>query len=518
VKQVIVSLDNDPGKPKHEATERALELLRTSRDIKGYVIDPPALSPHKDIDEYWKAKGLPAVKALVAAPLTDAEYTAGRILARYDIKQAIEYDRAKEELLTFADNDFLDYSESSRVIDLTVSALNISRDTISEELTALHSKRSREKERDIYATLERNISGALRDGDVYKVRGLVEDARSAVDQLSAGNVFPEPFGPDTYTEHLRKKDSAGYRTGYPTLDTLVRIRPGAVTLIGGRPGHGKTSFMLNLLVNMLRNNEYKGKTLFFFTYEEPAGDLATKIINRLAGVTIDAPRNTDAIEAYFRKYSAGNGDRGELNSAYVEFSQYVKSKRLYLVNEPYNAEALTAHLSALAGKYEIGPVFIDYMQKVNAKDRGYASRQVEIQHVSNMILNESAIRCNLPIIAGAQLNRTADVEEALSLDQFREAGDLEQDANTALFVWNKKREYRQLKEITEDIAATDKKKDAAREKLALMGEYGDSAIPFNVHVMKNRGGPDSDTVEMVFNAPVLTITEKGKASEDNSGF
>jgi len=189
------------------------------------------------------------------------------------------------------------------------------------------------------------------------------------------------------------------------------------------------------------------------------------------------------------------------------------------VNKSYTAEDLTAHITALASKYDMGPVFLDYIQKIRPGKAGdHYSRQTEVQYVSNLILNDGAIRNNIPIVSGAQLNRDADIEEALSLDQFREAGDLEQDANTALFVWNKAKEYKQLKAIVEDSSATDKKIKAAQAKLSSMGNgYGGGCIPFNVHIMKNRGaGGEGEQVEMTFNGPILRITENAQNTPEPS--
>jgi hypothetical protein len=70
----------------------------------------------------------------------------------------------------------------------------------------------------------------------------------------------------------------------------------------------------------------------------------------------------------------------------------------------------------------------------------------------------------------------------------------------------------------------EKKKSAYKKVFEGMGQdpedmkVDNHAIPFNVHVMKNRGAPEGDKVEMVFNAPVLSIAEKDKSAGYYSGF
>ena len=508
VKRVIISLDND-AVPKHDATLKALEAIRKTRKIKGYVIDPTSMTPNKDLDEVYRAEGIEKVRKLIESPLTDAEYTARRIMAKHDISQAIEYDKAKEELFTYADNDYLDFTEATRVIDFTRTALNIPPEVIEGEISAIHSKRNREEEQAVYTTLARDLSKAESIADARK---LIKEAQEDGARLSAGDTFPPPFDGDRLKAFLQEKKDrgAGYKTGYPSLDGKgIRIRPGAITLIGGRPGHGKTTFMLNMLVNMLRDEEYRKKSFFFFTYEEPAGDLTVKIINLLAGKVLDEYRNTDAIEEYLQQ---GKTTSPELNKAHDEFKTYVKSGQLYIVNEAYTAEALTAHISTLADRYDMGPVFLDYIQKIRPGKAGdHYSRQTEVQYVSNLLLNEGAIRNNVPIVSGAQLNREAVTEEDLSLEQFREAGDLEQDANTALFVWNKQKEKRQLERAVEDPNISTTKRTKLQAKLDAMNsmEYDRGDVPLNVHIMKNRGGGGEGVRgELIFNGPTLKIIEQ----------
>lgn len=62
-KNVIISFDNDEVGPKN--TEDAVRLLIEESEITPYVLDPKALSPHKDPDEFIRANGVEAFKALI---------------------------------------------------------------------------------------------------------------------------------------------------------------------------------------------------------------------------------------------------------------------------------------------------------------------------------------------------------------------------------------------------------------------------------------------------------------------
>jgi twinkle protein len=49
----------------------------------------------------------------------------------------------------------------------------------------------------------------------------------------------------------------GASTGWPGLDAYYTVRPGEWTLITGIPGHGKSSFLDNLIVNLARDKDWK---------------------------------------------------------------------------------------------------------------------------------------------------------------------------------------------------------------------------------------------------------------------
>lgn len=95
------------------------------------------------------------------------------------------------------------------------------------------------------------------------------------------------------------KTREGLLTEYAKLDNYVSIPPAAITLVAGRPGHGKTTFMLNLLLNMIR--KYPDQNFYFFSYEEAPSQIATKIIQILCGYNrwnINQPLK--ALQAYLR--------------------------------------------------------------------------------------------------------------------------------------------------------------------------------------------------------------------------
>jgi len=87
-------------------------------------------------------------------------------------------------------------------------------------------------------------------------------------------------------------------------------------------------------------------------------------------------------------------------------------------------------------KKKVAAVFIDYVQKLTTEEER-VNRQQEIQKICQTLLSTALDkRAGTSIILGAQVNRNVTSFEELTLDKMREAGDIEQDANLVLGIWN----------------------------------------------------------------------------------
>ena len=241
---------------------------------------------------------------------------------------------------------------------------------------------------------------------------------------------------------------------------------------------------------------YEDKAFFFFSYEQTRKQIGLWVLNILSGCVLNENRkeqNLDFLEAYLR---GGGTGKPSIETGKERFRGFKKDKRVWLIDEPYFVDDLTDTLAYLSERHNVGAVFIDYIQKVKVRG-GYQSRQVEIQKVSERIL-ESAKSLSFPVVLGAQLGRPSKVqsykmENIVRIDNIREAGDIEQDANLMLGLWN---EYKAKEERD--------KKDNSIERVA------NDPIELTVKILKNRGGATGDKISLDFNRPVLTITDQRK--------
>ena len=187
------------------------------------------------------------------------------------------------------------------------------------------------------------------------------------------------------------------------MDELARLPQGAITLVAGRPGQGKTTLLLNLLANLLKAQP--GRRFFFFSYEEAKSWLALKLIMAMAGKVLSPGFNLEAYLHYMRDKRATEPDR-QIETAVKLFEEWTASGRLWISDRRLPAEDLAATIGYLAQRGEVGAVLVDYIQKIPLSRPGKDQRYVEIKRVSDLIL-EQAVRNSLPIILGAQLGRAS---------------------------------------------------------------------------------------------------------------
>lgn len=165
------------------------------------------------------------------------------------------------------------------------------------------------------------------------------------------------------------------------------------------------------------------------------------------------------------------------------YDDLVKKGRLMIVDEPYTVQELAKIIKTLKLTVPLGAIFIDYVQKIKNKEKS-ATRQLELQKTSAAIL-EIAMSCSTPIILGAQLGRDSQSRNKVRLENLRECGDLEQDAQVVLGIFNPSME------------------DAQAEGKPLT----DREIDLDITALKNRNGIANKTISLKFDRPLLKIKE-----------
>jgi len=470
-KVFILALDNDAG--GITGTERALGLLQ-ERGLRAYVLTLPA---GNDPDGLIKAKGPGAFTELLRNPQSGARWKAGRILAKHDIQTDKGRDLALDEALAYEDG-LTDPIESDYFLDEITRGLGITLEHLEHRLKTYKEKRARTELRKGYQALLKEGSDMLQEGRLEDLRETLERKAGEL-RAQAVTKRPEPYTLEKFLADIRQA-RPGLKTGYKSLDEIFLIPQDAITIIAGRPAHGKTTLLMNLLLSMAK--AYPERSFLFYSYEESRTEIVKKLLNILSGEIIDKSFNLTQLEAYLK---GGHTDRLGIETGKLKYKDLTESGRVWIIDEPLFVDELMDSLAYFRERRDIGAVFIDYIQKIKIKGR-YATRQLELQKVSERIL-EAAKGLSVPIIMGAQLGRDKERSDKVRLDNLREAGDIEQDANLVLGLYN---------------PAMEKAQDEG-------GTIAGDEVELKVTVLKNRNGPVNYERTLIFNRPLWTIKDKG---------
>jgi replicative DNA helicase len=252
----------------------------------------------------------------------------------------------------------------------------------------------------------------------------------------------------------RTDDIFGVPTGFIDLDRLLGgLQPSDFIIVAGRPGMGKTAFMLSAAKNAAQTHK---KHVAIFSLEMSNDQLVQRLISQETGIDSHRLRtgrlNEDEWPVFTHAIEVLNDTHIFLDDTpgLTPLQMRTKCRRLHL-------------------EFRLDLIILDYLQLMSSGMRS-ENRVQEVSHISrNMKI--LARELNVPVLAAAQLSRAieqrADKEPQLS--DLRESGSLEQDSDIVMFIHRP--------EMYE--------KDALKQNLA------------QIKIAKHRNGPVG-SIELVF--------------------
>ncbi|MBE6643917.1 MAG: replicative DNA helicase, partial [Ruminococcaceae bacterium] len=243
----------------------------------------------------------------------------------------------------------------------------------------------------------------------------------------------------------------GSKTGFSGLDRmLIQMGKGDLVIVGARPGMGKTSFAMNIAVNVAKQK----KAVAIFSLEMSGEQLVTRILSSEALVDSSKLR-TGQLKTEDWDNLAGVISSLSGCDIYIDDTSAITSAEMK---------------SKLRRINNLGLVVIDYiglMQSTSNTD----NRAQQVGEISRN-LKIMAKDFGIPIVCCAQLNRGTESRagdaKKPTLADLRDSGSIEQDADIVLFL------YRD--EYYKDISGSDSQ------------GAQDSANTAEVIIAKNRHG------------------------------
>jgi len=484
-KSFTLCLDTEPGKEEEMAKRltSAIEVILGEGVNRVYIVTLPDLGGGKtDPDSLIKESGVEAFREAIRGALPYYEYNLQETLSKYgkiEEERGLkpkDIDSLLDEVVETA-SQIPDATDRDRYKKLftsleAIKGLGISEESLSITVDRLTSTRDKEAQAKEFKKLLSEATQLQDKGETDKALELLDSKVKEVKIIGAKELLPPPMSFTTLLDEIATLPPA-HKTGYSSLDSFIGFTPGAITLIAGRPSHGKTTFMFNLLLQM--SNFYKDESFYFFTYEEPVKNISVKLLNRLINTDLSGyfreirelpkPTNYEFIKHYIR---ARRTDIRQIEDGKRLLQELIDSKRITVIDRNYSVEQLSSLIAYLNKRERIGALFIDYIQRMNT-ERKTQDKRTEIAHISDSVL-QIAKQSGLPIILGAQLNRATDTKGGKpKLENLKEAGNLEEDANTVISVYCRARE----EEETESGEQSSKLREVELEIKTLKNREGE---------------------------------------------
>lgn len=212
-----------------------------------------------------------------------------------------------------------------------------------------------------------------------------------------------------------EKKSYDFYTGFFDLDALTDgLHQGELTVIGARPGVGKTTFSLQIAEKLANKN----KEVTYVSLEMSEIQIIQKLLSKRTMINSRKIRNGDLTEEEIEK----------LATACTEVSQLP----INILTKANSIQQIEIEARRMKNKNKLDLLVIDYLQLVRNVGN-FNSREQEVADISRT-LKLLSLELNIPIIALCQLNRNASRNEP-TLADIRESGAIEQDADNVIFLY-----------------------------------------------------------------------------------
>ncbi len=212
----------------------------------------------------------------------------------------------------------------------------------------------------------------------------------------------------------------GIRTGFRKFDEKVGgLQPGELTIICGRPGHGKTAFALDVAKHAADQT-----AVAFFSLEMSREQLGQRLMAEGGGINLMRIRSGQLDDHDWGKLTDMLGDLDGM-PLYIDDSPSVT---------PGQIRARCREISVKTG-VQIGLIIVDYLQLMHP-GRRFDSREREIATISReMKLTAKALNCSVILLS--QLNRQLEQrkDKRPLLSDLRESGAIEQDGDRVLALY-----------------------------------------------------------------------------------
>jgi replicative DNA helicase len=258
-----------------------------------------------------------------------------------------------------------------------------------------------ESEKSIFNVSERRLRH-----DVQPIRQVMGEYYDRIDELAK--------------RRQRGEEIFGVPTGFIDLDRMLTgMQPSDLLIIAGRPGQGKSGFLLSAAMNAALLHK---KHVAIFSLEMSNEQVAQRLISQQTGIDSQHLRTGKLAEDEWPKFTHA--------------IEVLSDTHIYLDDTPaITPLALRTKCRRLHMEFGLDLVILDYIQLMGGDTRT-ENRVQEVSYISRS-LKALARELNVPVLAAAQLSRAVEQREKKRpiLSDLRESGSIEQDADIVMFIY-----------------------------------------------------------------------------------
>lgn len=207
----------------------------------------------------------------------------------------------------------------------------------------------------------------------------------------------------------------GTPTGFPEIDSKGGLNKEDLIVVGAETSQGKTSFATALALSAIQN----GEDVAFYSMEMSPMQLAARISSMRSSIS--------ASKILYSKMSIN-----ELNHIDAMMEDVNLNLLHFDDRSTSSLDYITMSIRKLKIKYDISGAVVDYLQLINANDRGLNREQAIAKCARD--LKNLAKELKIWIIAISQLSRNQQ-SPLPTLSRLRDSGEIEQAADLVVLIY-----------------------------------------------------------------------------------
>ena len=297
-----------------------------------------------------------------------------------------------------------------------------------------------------------------------EIKTVLDEAEKSIFALSAKRVRHDLESINTvvseYYDHVdelskRDEEISGIQTGLTDLDRQLNgLQKSDLLIIAGRPGTGKTGFLLSVAKHAALKHK---KNVAMFSLEMSNMQLVQRLIAQETAIDTHRLRTGKLLDNEW--------------DLFTQATAVLSGAHIWLDDTPaITPMAMRTKCRRLHMEHRLDLILVDYLQLMGSDTRT-ENRVQEVSYISRS-LKVLARELNVPVLAAAQLSRAVEQREGKRpvLSDLRDSGSLEQDADIVMFIHRKEEDEKASKPI----------------------------VIADLIVAKHRNGPTHPGIELVF--------------------